>query len=53
MCWNAAPTAEGRADALALAAPRSLEEEIADLRNAEKVDAELEQMKARLAGGAA
>jgi len=46
--------AEGRADALALGAPpKSLEEEIAELRNAEKVDAELEALKARLAGGAA
>jgi phage shock protein A len=45
-----ADRAEGRAEALALAAPKSLEEEIAELRNAEKVDAELEGMKARLAG---
>ena len=46
--------AEGRADALALGSPpKSLEEEIAELRNAEKVDAELEALKARLAGGAA
>jgi len=46
--------AEGRADALALGAPpKSLEEEIAELRNAEKVDAELEALKARLAGPAA
>jgi phage shock protein A len=45
--------AEGQAEALALAAPpRSLDEEIADLRNAEKVDAELEALKARLAAGA-
>jgi phage shock protein A len=43
--------AEGRADALALAAPpRTLDEEIAELRNAEKVEAELVAMKARLAG---
>jgi phage shock protein A len=43
--------AEGRAEALALAAPpMTLEEEIAELRNAEKVDAELAAMKARLAG---
>jgi phage shock protein A len=42
--------AEGEADALLLAAPRSLAEEIAELRNAEKIDAELERMKeARLA----
>jgi phage shock protein A len=40
--------AEGQADALLLAAPpRTLEEEIADLRVAERVDAELEAMKAR------
>jgi len=46
--------AEGRADALALGAPpKSLEEEIAELRNAEKVDAELEALKARLASPAA
>ena len=41
--------AEGRADALALSGPRSLEEEIAELRAAEAVDAELEAMKASLA----
>jgi phage shock protein A len=41
--------AEGRADALALAGPKSLEEEIAELKAAEKVDAELEAMKAALA----
>ena len=40
--------AEGRADALALAGPKSLEEEIAELRSAETVDAELEAMKAAL-----
>lgn len=39
--------AEGEADALLLAAPRTLEEEIAELRVAERVDAELEAMKAR------
>ena len=40
--------AEGQADALLLAAPpRTLEEEIAELRVAERVDAELEAMKAR------
>jgi phage shock protein A len=45
--------AEGQAEALALAAPpRTLDEEIADLRNAEKVDAELEALKARLASEA-
>ena len=41
--------AEGRADALALTGPKSLEEEIAELRAAETVDAELEAMKAALA----
>jgi phage shock protein A len=41
--------AEGRAEAMLLAAPaRSLDEEIAELRNAEKVDAELEALKARM-----
>jgi phage shock protein A len=44
--------AEGRADALSLGAPpKTLEEEIADLRNEEKVIAELEAMKAKRAGG--
>ena len=43
--------AEGRAEALALAAPKSLDEEISELRNAEKVDSELEAMKARRASG--
>jgi phage shock protein A len=42
--------AEGRADALALAGPKSLEEEIAELRSTEMVEAELEAMKAALAG---
>ena len=40
--------AEGRADALALSGPKSLEEEIAELKAAEAVDAELEAMKAAL-----
>jgi phage shock protein A len=40
--------AEGRADALALTGPKSLEEEIAELRSAETVEAELEAMKAAL-----
>ena len=45
-----ADLAEGRADSLALgAAPKSLEDEIAELRNSDKVDAELEALKARLA----
>jgi phage shock protein A len=40
---------EGRADALALGAPaKTLEEEIAELRNAEKIDAELEALKAKM-----
>ncbi|TMJ19727.1 MAG: phage shock protein PspA [Alphaproteobacteria bacterium] len=39
--------AEGQAEVLALAAPRSLEDEIAELRVAERVDAELEAMKQR------
>ena len=38
--------AEGRADALALTGPKSLEEEIAELRAADAVDAELDAMKA-------
>jgi phage shock protein A len=44
--------AEGRADALMLGAPpRTLDEEISELRNAEKIDAELEALKARVAAG--
>jgi len=43
--------AEGHADALALGAPpKTLEEEIAELRSSEKVDAELEAMKAARGG---
>ncbi len=38
--------AEGRAEALGLTGPKSLEEEIAELKASEKVDAELEAMKA-------
>lgn len=41
--------AEGRADALALTGPKSLEEEIAELKAADAVDAELDAMKAALA----
>ena len=41
--------AEGRADALGMTGPKSLEEEIAELKSSEKVDAELEAMKAALA----
>ena len=41
--------AEGRAEAALIgAAPRSLDEEIAELRASDKVDAELEALKARL-----
>jgi phage shock protein A len=41
----------GQADALALgASPKSLEEEIAELRNAEKVDAALQALKAKRSG---
>ncbi|RST30742.1 phage shock protein PspA [Sphingomonas ginkgonis] len=41
--------AEGRADAMGMAGPKSLEEEIAELRASESVNKELEQMKAALA----
>jgi phage shock protein A len=41
--------AEGRADALAMNGPKSLEEEIAELQASESVDAELAAMKAALA----
>ncbi len=41
--------AEGRADALSLGAPaKTLEEEIAELKSSEKVDADLAALKARL-----
>src|SRR6201989_2154665 len=40
--------AEGRADALGMTGPKSLEEEIAELKAAESVDAELQAMKAAL-----
>ncbi len=40
--------AEGRADALGMTGPKSLEEEIAELRSSEKVESELEAMKAAL-----
>jgi phage shock protein A len=39
---------EGHAEALALAAPKSLEEEIAELKVAERVEAELAAMKAAM-----
>ena len=41
--------AEGRADAIGLTGPKSLEEEIAELRAADSVDAELDALKAALA----
>jgi phage shock protein A len=45
-----ADLAEGQADALSLGAPpKTLDEEISELRNSEKVDAELEALKASLA----
>ena len=48
MLERQADYAEGQADALLLAAPpRTLEEEIAELRVSERVEAELEAMKAR------
>ena len=40
--------AEGRAEALGMTGPKSLEEEIAELKASEKVDAELEALKASL-----
>jgi phage shock protein A len=41
--------AEGRAEAMGMTGPKSLEEEISDLKTSDKVDAELEAMKAALA----
>jgi phage shock protein A len=41
--------AEGRAEALGMTGPKSLEEEIAELRATDAVDAELDAMKAALA----
>jgi phage shock protein A len=49
MLERRADFAEGRADALGLGGPRSLEEEIAELRANDTVDAELDAMKAALA----
>ena len=43
-----ADLAEGTADAMGMTGPKSLEEEISDLRSSDKVDAELEAMKAAL-----
>jgi phage shock protein A len=52
-----ADLAEGHADSLAIGGPRTLDDEIAELRNSDKVDAELEALKATMArrtnGGAA
>jgi phage shock protein A len=49
-----ADLAEGHADALSLGGPgKTLEEEISELRNADKVDAELAALKAKRSGGAA
>jgi phage shock protein A len=46
-----ADLAEGRADALSLGGPgKTLEEEISELRNSEKVDAELAALKAKRSG---
>ena len=42
--------AEGRAEVAGMGAPKSLEEEIAELKASEKVEAELAAMKARAAG---
>jgi phage shock protein A len=42
--------AEGRAEAMGLGTVKTLEEEIAELRASDKVDAELAALKARLAG---
>jgi phage shock protein A len=44
-----ADLAEGYAEAMGLTGPKSLEEEIAELRAADKVDAELDELKAALA----
>ena len=48
MLERRADFAEGRADALGMTGPKSLEEEIADLRATESVDDELEAMKAAM-----
>ncbi len=47
-----ADLAEGRAEALAMGATKTLEEEIAELQSSEKVDAALEALKAKAAGKA-
>ena len=43
-----ADMAEGMADALGMTGPKSLEEEIAELKASDKVDAELEALKAKM-----
>ena len=47
-----ADLAEGRAEALAMGATKTLEEEIDELKSSEKVDAALEALKAKAAGKA-
>jgi phage shock protein A len=42
--------AEGRADAAGMGEPKTLEDQFAELRSSDKVDAELEALKARIAG---
>ena len=49
MLERRADLVEGRADALSMGAPKSLEEEIAELKSSEKVDAALAALKARAA----
>jgi phage shock protein A len=46
-----ADEAEGRAEAMGLGVTKSLEEEIAELRQSDRVDAELAALKARLGSG--
>jgi phage shock protein A len=42
--------AEGRADAAAMGEPKTLEDQFSELRSSDKVDAELEALKAKMAG---
>ena len=42
--------AEGRADAAGMGEPKTLEDQFSELRSSDKVDAELEALKARLSG---
>jgi phage shock protein A len=42
--------AEGRADAAGMGEPKTLEDQFSELRSSDKVDAELEALKAKLAG---